>query len=230
MENIIVVGSSGHAQAIIEAIQRENRYRIAGVVDTFKPVGYSCFGHPVLGDELQLPEIVRQNEIDGAIVAIGDNWVRHRIVNRIRSVLPDLPFVTVIHPSAQIAYSARVGHGSVVLPGAIVCANASIGDFSIVNTKASLDHDGAMGDFSSFAPAVTTGGRVTIKPFAAVMLGANVSDSIVIGEHSVIGAGSLVLRDVPDFVVAYGVPAKVIRNRQAGDPYLNRLSQKQMAV
>jgi FlaA1/EpsC-like NDP-sugar epimerase len=95
MENIIVVGSSGHARALIEAVQCENRYQIAGLVDTFKPVGYSCLGFPVLGDELQLPGIVSQNTISGAVVAIGDNWVRHRMVSRIRSAVPNLSFVTV---------------------------------------------------------------------------------------------------------------------------------------
>jgi acetyltransferase-like isoleucine patch superfamily enzyme len=106
------------------------------------------------------------------------------------------------------------------LPGAIVAASADIGEFCIVNTKASLDHDGIMEAFSSFAPAVTAGGEVTIRQFAAVLLGANISHSISIGEHSVVGAGSLVLRDIPDRVVAYGLPARVIRTREIGEPYL----------
>ncbi len=224
MENIVVVGLSGHARVVIDTIERQGRYRIAGIVDTYRPVGYSCLGHAVLGDEFRLPDIVRQNNICGAVVAIGDNWLRHTLVARIRSITPGLPFVTVIHPSAQIADTAKVGAGSIILPGAIVCASADVGEFCILNTKASLDHDGTMADFSSFAPAVSTGGRVTVKPFAAVMLGANIIDSVCIGEHSVVGAGSLVLRDVPDFVVAYGSPAKVIRTRRPGDPYMGRSS------
>jgi sugar O-acyltransferase (sialic acid O-acetyltransferase NeuD family) len=224
MENIALVGASGHAHAVIEAVEREGKYRIAGVIDTFKPVGHICLGYTVLGSEARLPEFIRQYEICGAVVAIGDNWVRHRLVERIRSVVPDLPFLTAIHPSAQIAHSARVGNGSVILPGAIVCANAVVGEFCIVNTRASLDHDGKMENFSSFAPAVTAGGLVTIKPFAAVMLGVNIIESVCIGEHSVVGAGSLVLRDVPAFVVAYGSPAKVIRTRQAGEPYMGHPS------
>lgn len=224
MENIVLIGSSGHARVVIDAIERQGRYRIAGIVDTYKPVGHSCLGHVVLGDERCLPEIVRQNDICGAAMAVGDNWSRHTLITRIRSIIPDLPFVTVIHPSAQIADSAKVGAGSVILPGAIVCTSAEIGEFCILNTKASLDHEGRMADFSSFAPGVTTGGRVTVKAFAAVMLGVNIIDSICIGEHSVVGAGALVLRDVPDFAVVYGSPAKVIRTRQPGDPYIGRSS------
>jgi len=220
VKNIVLVGASGHAHAVIEAVEREGKYRIVGVIDTFKPVGHICLGHAVLGGEALLPDLIRQYEISGAVVAIGDNWVRHLFVERIRSIVPDLPFLTAIHPSAQIARSARVGAGSVILPGAIVCANGVIGEFCIVNTRASLDHDGRMEDFSSIAPAVTTGGMVVIKQFAAVMLGVNISHSVCIGEHSVVGAGSLVLKDLPAFVVAYGSPAKVVRTRQPGDPYM----------
>ena len=220
MHNIVVIGSSGHARVIIDAVERENRFRIAGIIDTFKPVGYSCLGYQVLGDELRLPDVIREHDIYGGIIAIGDNWVRHEVVDRIRCAVPGFGFVTVIHPSAQVARSARVAAGTVVMPGAIISASADIGEFCIVNTKASLDHDGVMGAFSSFAPAVTAGGEVTVKPFAAVLLGANIIHSISIGEHSVVGAGSLVLRDVPERVLAYGLPARVIRTRQPGEPYL----------
>lgn len=224
MENIVLVGASGHAHAVIEAVERESKYRIAGVIDTFKPAGHMCLGYAVLGGEAQLPELIRRHEISGAIVAIGDNWLRHVLVERIRSIVPDLPFVSAIHPSAEIARSARVGAGSVILPGAIVCANGVVGEFCIVNTKASLDHDGRMEDFSSFAPAVTAGGVVRIRQFAAVMLGVDICHSVCIGEHSVVGAGSLVLKDIPDFVVAYGSPAKVVRTRKAGEPYMDHPS------
>jgi len=224
MRNIVVIGASGHGRVIIDAVERENRFRIAGIIDTFKPVGYSCLGYQVLGDELRLPVVIREHDICGGIIAIGDNWVRHEVADRIRCAVPDFEFVTVIHPSAQVARSARVGAGTVVMPGAIISANADIGEFCIVNTKASLDHDGRMGEFSSFAPAVTAGGEVTVKPFAAVLLGANIIHSISIGEHSVVGAGSLVLRDVPDRVLAYGLPARVIRTREPGEPYLRAKS------
>lgn len=220
MHNIVVIGASGHARVIIDAAERENKFRIAGIIDTFKPVGYTCLGYKVLGDELRLPDIIREHDISGGVVAIGDNWIRHKVVERVRCAVPDFQFVTVIHPSAQVARSARVGQGTVVMPGAIIAANSDIGEFCIVNTKASLDHDGVMRAFSSFAPAVTAGGEVTIKPFAAVLLGANIIHSISVGEHSVVGAGSLVLRDIPDRVLAYGLPARVIRTREPGEPYL----------
>jgi len=220
MDNIVLVGCSGHARVVIDSVERMGGFRIAGIIDSFVPVGHTCLGYQVLGDEHRLPDLIETHRIRGGVIAIGDNWIRHMIAEKIRAIVPGFEFVTVIHPSAQVARSARVGPGTVVLPGAIVAANADVGEFCIVNTKASIDHDGVMGPFSSFAPAVTAGGEVTVKAFAAVLLGANIIHSISIGEHSVVGAGSLVLRDVPDRVVAYGLPARVIRARQPGEPYL----------
>jgi sugar O-acyltransferase (sialic acid O-acetyltransferase NeuD family) len=220
MDNILVFGCSGHARVIIDAVEQMGEFRITGIVDSFLPAGHNCVGYQVLGNEHRLRNLIETHGIRGGIIAIGDNWVRYRIAERIRSIAPGFEFVTVVHPSAQVARSARVSGGTVVLAGAIVAANAEIGECCIVNTKASLDHDGVMGPFSSFAPAVTTGGDVTVKAFAAVLLGANVSHCVSIGEHSVVGAGSLVLRDVPDLMVAYGVPARAIRARQPGEPYL----------
>jgi acetyltransferase-like isoleucine patch superfamily enzyme len=65
-----------------------------------------------------------------------------------------------------------------------------------------------------------TGGRVALGTCAAVGLGAKVVHNVRIGAHAVVGAGALVLQDVPDQVVAYGTPARVIRSRGVDDPYL----------
>lgn len=215
-----MMGASGHGRVIIDAIERENKYQIAGIIDTFKPPGFTCLGYEVLGDEAALPDLIDKHHISGGIIAIGDNWARFQFAERIRTALPGFNFVSVIHPSAQIARGVRIAAGTIITAGAVIAAGAEIGEFCIVNTKASLDHDGLMGDYASFAPAVTAGGEVTVKPFASVLLGANIIHTATIGEHSVVGAGSLVLKDIPDRVLAYGLPARVIRSRQPGEPYL----------
>jgi acetyltransferase-like isoleucine patch superfamily enzyme len=61
---------------------------------------------------------------------------------------------------------------------------------------------------------------VTVGEFTVIALGANLIHGVTIGEHSVVGAGATVVRNVPPYVVAYGTPARVVRPRQPGDPYL----------
>ena len=89
-----------------------------------------------------------------------------------------------------------------------------------MNTNASVDHDNRLGSFSSVAPRVATGGNVTVGEFAAIGIGATVLQGRRIGQHAVVGAGSVVTRDIPDFTVAYGIPAKPIRTRTPGEKYL----------
>jgi len=218
--NIVVIGASGHAKVIMDIIEKEGKYRIAGLIDSHKPVGESLFGYKVLGAEEYLPSLFAGGGIAGGLIAIGDNWVRYLAAEKIRSLVPGFRFITAIHPSAAVARGVTIGEGTVLMAGAIVNSDSRIGRFCILNTKAALDHDGLMEDYSSLAPNVTAGGNVTIGGFSAISLGAGIVHGVFIGEHSVLGAGALALENIPDHCVAYGVPAKVIRKRMEGERYL----------
>jgi serine acetyltransferase len=91
-----------------------------------------------------------------------------------------------------------------------------------MGTNSSVDHDNVLAEFVSLAPGATTGGDVHVGVCTAIGLGANVIHQAHIGAHAVVGAGAVVLDDLPDLVVAYGVPARVVRSRDAGEPYLTR--------
>jgi len=122
----------------------------------------------------------------------------------------------------------QIGQGSVIMPGVIVNANSRVGQHCILNTLSSLGHDGLMDDFSSLAPRVGTGGNFKLGYCSAVSLGANVVENIQVAEHAVIGAGSLVMNDIPSNAVAFGSPARVVRSREIGESYLtgNRYRQR----
>lgn len=166
-------------------------------------------------DEEDLPSLIEEYGITSAIVAIGDNWVRAKVIER----LP-LPVTTAISPSATIARGVAIGDGTVICPGAIIGPDCTIGRGCLINTRSSLDHDSVMEDYSSLAPASTTGGNVRIGTYSAICLGAHIIHRIEIGSHCVIGASSLVCKNVDSYSVVYGVPAKYIRSRNADAKYL----------
>jgi sugar O-acyltransferase (sialic acid O-acetyltransferase NeuD family) len=217
---IVVVGASGHAKVIVDILQREGKYEIMGFLDRVRSAGDELMGYPILGSDESLPELMVSHGIMGAIVAIGDNFLRSKVAACIRELCPSLTFVRAIHPSASLANGVTVGEGSAIMAGACVNSNTSIGRFCIVNTGSSLDHDSSLGDFASLAPGVTTGGNCHIGMYSAVCIGATLSDGIQIGEHSIVGAGSLVLKSIESLLVVYGSPARVIRPRLPGDKYL----------
>jgi sugar O-acyltransferase (sialic acid O-acetyltransferase NeuD family) len=219
-ENIVVIGSAGHAKVVIDVIEKEGKYKLVGLVDSFKQGLERIYGFGLMGTEDVLQPLVANGTISGGIIAIGDNWKRHLMAEKIKALVPDFEFISAVHPSAEIARGVKIGDGTVVMAGAVVNSDSRIGDFCILNTNASLDHDSVMEDFSSLAPNATTGGNVMIGEFSAISLGANIVHGHGIGKHTVIGAGALVLDDIPEYCIAYGTPAKVIRKRQEGDRYL----------
>jgi len=219
--NIVIFGSSGHSRVIIDIIEKENKYSISGLLDDkFESPGTVFFGYELLGNISSLRDVIKEKDIHGGIIAIGDNWIRFKVMEKILAMVPDFNFITTIHPSAVLARNVTIGKGTAVMAGAVINSDSKIGDFTIINTSSSVDHDNIIEDFASIAPGVTTGGNVNVGKYGAVSLKAGIIHGITIGEHTVIGAGSVVLKDIPPFSVAYGVPAKIIRERKKGERYL----------
>lgn len=221
MKNIVIFGASGHGSVVLDILECEGIYHPVGFLDSFKPKGTKMNGYEVLGDSYDLPYLMEAFDIIGGIVAIGDNWIRKTIVNRILEIIPDFTFVSAVHPSASIGKDVHVGQGTVIMPGAIINANSRVSQHCILNTSASLGHDGYLAEYSSLAPQVATGGNFNLGMCSAISIGANVVENVNVGRHAVVGAGSLVLNDVPDHTIAYGSPARVIRSRVAGERYLS---------
>jgi sugar O-acyltransferase (sialic acid O-acetyltransferase NeuD family) len=220
MDNIVIIGSSGHAKVVIDIVQQQGKYKIVGLLDRFRDIGEQTLDCPVLGKEEDLPALIKLHSLKGAIVAIGDNFVRSTVTAAVRKICPQLPFVCAIHPRASIAQDVSMGEGTVVMTGAAINPSAAVGRGCIVNTNSSLDHDSSLEDFASIAPGATLGGNCHIGAHTAIGIGAVLLQGIHIGEHAVIGAHSLVTKPIGSFVVAYGTPAKTIRTRQPGDDYL----------
>ena len=221
MENVVIIGASGHGGMLADCIEKEGVSTILGFIDSFKEKGTLVHGYTILGNEEDLPFLIQKHNIHGAILGIGNNWIRKEMVDRIDTIAPNLEFISTIHPSVVIGKNVQIGRGSALLPGAIVNANAEVGEFCILNTNSSLGHDGKMEDFSSMASGVCTGGDLWLGKFSAVSLGAKIIEGIIIGEHVVIGAGALVMNNISSYLVAYGSPARFIRSRTANDPYLS---------
>jgi sugar O-acyltransferase (sialic acid O-acetyltransferase NeuD family) len=220
MNQILLIGASEHAKVVMDIVEKEGKYKILGLIDSYKPAGEDVFGYKILGAEDTLVNLFKSGEALGGIITIGNNWTRHKMAGKIKALLPEFNFITAVHPSANIARGVGIGAGSVLMAGAIVNSDSKIGEHCILNTKSALDHDCVMGDFSSLAPGVTTGGKVSIGAFSAISLGANIIHGVNIGEQTVLGAGSVALKDIPSYCVAYGVPARVVRKRAAGEKYL----------
>lgn len=219
LERVVIVGSSGHSIAALDATLRMNKHLVVGWLDSFKSTGEIVAGYEILGHPNNVARLMIQHRFTKVFLGISNNHTRRLVWEKMRTESPELKLATIIHPQSCISPSAHIGEGSLIMGGAIVNPGCRVGQNCIVNTKSSLDHDSEMKPYSSILPGVTTGGNVTIGICSCICLNATLSHRVSIGDHSYVGAASLVLRDIPDRVLAYGAPARVVRSRNEDDKH-----------
>lgn len=207
MANTYLFGASGHGK-VIKEILNANGVKVEAFIDDNLAVN-ECSGRKVLHEYTGLTPV---------IVSIGVNRIRKIVVEKLKANAiangKELEFTTAIHPSAIVSPTAKIGKGTVVMAGAVINADAVIGDHCIINTGATIDHDCVLGDYCHVAPGVNISGATNIGLGTWVGVGSSVIQSLNIGQNCMIGAGSVVVRDIPDNVVAYGNPCKVIRSNE----------------
>lgn len=220
MENIFLFGGGNQAHYTIDIIEKEGKYNVVGIIDSVHEVGSERFGYKILGRQENLKELIPQYNILGGVISIGDNWSRYAVYQQIIKIVPDFTFVNAIHPSVVIGNTTEMGVGIVAMAGCIFNPKAKIGNFTFFATGAQVEHDNTIHDFASISAGSITGGYVTLGKYSAITLGVTVLDRIEIGENTVVGAGSLVIKSLPDNVLAYGNPAKIIRGRNQFEKFL----------
>lgn len=217
MEDCLIIGAGDHARSVINIIELEGRYRIAGLVDDRLAAGDTVFGYAVLGSL----DAIAGLGITSGIVCIGDNWTRSVAAARVRALRPDFRLITAIHPGAIINRRAgAIGAGTKIFQGVIIEHGARIGAHCLVNPFSLVGHDSDIGDFVNIHPGVNVCGDVRVGSFTTLAVGVNVINGVSIGEHTVIGAGSTVVKDIGSYTVAFGTPCKPVRERKAGESYL----------
>lgn len=208
MGGVVIIGGGGHAKVVIESLRASGK-TVAVIVDA-DPTPREVLGVPVVGDDLKLSELRGQGFAE-LFVALGANRLRQKLGGRAREL--GFALVNAIHPSAVISPTARIGQGVAVMAGVTINADSRIGDLSIVNTGAVVDHDCVLGAASHLGPAAALAGGVTLGDRAFLGVGARVIPGVAIGADATVGAGGVVVRDLPDGVLAVGVPARIKGDR-----------------
>ncbi|HMH59624.1 MAG TPA: hypothetical protein VK537_10640 [Galbitalea sp.] len=119
--------------------------------------------------------------------------------------------IALADPTAIISSTSDLAHGVYINAGVVVGSNTTIGCHANINRSASVGHDNRIGFATSVAPGAVLAGSITIGPVASIGAGAVILPGITIGRRSVVGAGAVVTRDVADFAVVVGNPARVLR-------------------
>jgi sugar O-acyltransferase (sialic acid O-acetyltransferase NeuD family) len=199
----IVVGAGAQGRVVLENWRAQHPDDAFVFVDD-DPAhqGTKILGVEVVGTLADLAKLGGE-----AILAIGNNEARLRIAAGHTGVV----WGRVVHPSAVVMPSATLGPGTVVFAGAVVNTQAALGAHVIVNTGSIIEHDCIFEDGTSVSPGCRMGGRVHAHRGVFLSTGVTIVPRVSIGAWTMVGAGSVVTADLPERVVAWGVPAKAKR-------------------
>jgi UDP-perosamine 4-acetyltransferase len=175
-------------------------------------VGFTCMdgcaealcGYPCIGNDAVLNELFLSG-VRSAFVAIGENSRRKTCLDSLRA--HGFNLINAISKDAAISRYASLGSGIAVMPGAVINAGARLEDGVIINTNACVDHDCIIGSCVHVGPGTIVTGCVRVGEGSFLGAGSSIIPGITVGSWTVIGAGAAVVNDLPDHVVAVGVPA-----------------------
>lgn len=205
---LLLIGGGGHCKSILDSASSLGFYSGIGIISNEKE---AVSGIPVVGSDQDLPSLLQNGWTDAfiAVGSIGNTATRRRLFEMIKRIGFTIP--SVVDKTAAIARGAQIGKGSFVGKNAVINTEAVLGCCAIINTGAIVEHECNVGDFSHISVGAVLCGQVQIGHDTHIGAGTVVRQLISVGNNVMIGAGSVVLKDIPDGVIAYGNPCKVVK-------------------
>ena len=223
MKKILIFGSGDHSRVILSEIIQIKEYRVIGFVDKNTKKGtiianYKNKKYKVVSNIKGINKLLDKNTF--GIIGIGSNFIRKKFAEEINKIYKNFNWATIISKNSVISENVRVGKGSLIVSGSVINTGTKIGEHCLINTSSSVDHDNTFKNYSSTGPGVTTGGNVELGQCSHLGIGSTVKHQTSIGDNTIIGAQSLVLKNCNKNSVYYGIPAKKIRDREESTKYL----------
>ncbi|HVJ50744.1 acetyltransferase [Desulfitobacterium sp.] len=211
---MVLVGAGGHALSVIDSLQAKDEYEIVGITDMIKVVGEKVLDYEVIGNDTLLKPIFECGVPFAFITvgSIGDTSLRKNLFDRLKDIGFTLP--TIVDPTARIGRNVHLGEGVYIGKNTVINPHSEIGDMTIINTGAIIEHGCHIKEFSHVGSGAVICGDVKIGAHTHIGANATVIQGLSIGKNSIIGAGSVVVHDLPQQVIAYGNPCKVVKNNE----------------
>lgn len=211
IESVVLVGGGGHARSLVDVIESEGRFQIAGFVDSAAKEKSELLGYPWLGTDQDIPALAEK--FPNFIIATGQiesSSVREKLFRLVQAARGHLP--TLVSPSARCSRHSQIGEGTVILHQAVMNAGAWIGRNVIVNTGAIVEHDVRVEDHCHLSTGCRVNGGCMIGSRSFIGSGAVLKEGIHLAEGTIVGAGAVLLEKTEPFGVYVGVPARRIRD------------------
>lgn len=209
---LIIIGAGGSGRQLADAVEdMPAAWSLLGYLDD-DPLKQELVinGVPVLGkidDAAKYPEC----SFITVLGSPGNPFIKKVVASHCG--IPIGRYATFIHCTARVSKYSTVGRDTAIMPLASVMPNVSIGDHAKVEMNAHISHDAQIDSYVTIANSVSIAGRVVVGGGAYIGANASIREDVTVGEWSLVGIGSVVIDDVPDYEVWAGVPARFIRRR-----------------
>jgi sugar O-acyltransferase (sialic acid O-acetyltransferase NeuD family) len=200
--NLVIIGASGHGKVCANIAYDMNQWEEIYFLDDNENIT-QALGFPIIGNQN-----IAHNHRKTAdfFIGIGHNQIRMKLQQEL--IARKFTLATLIHPSAQIGLDVKIGLGTAIMAGVIINCSVEIGNGCIINTASVVDHDGIIEDFVHLSPSVNLAGNVKIGKRSWLGIGSSAINNIQIARNVIIGAQSLVTKDIEKPGTYVGIPVK----------------------
>ena len=209
MKKIVIIGVGGFGREVAWLIERINQvtptWEIVGFVDdNISLHGSTVGGYPFIGD---CEWLNCQKEELFSVCAIGSSKSRKKVISK----LPDVKFATIIDPKVEMSDKVNLGVGCIICAGSILTVDITIGSHVIINLDCTIGHDVIISDYVTLYPSVNISGNALLGESVEMGTGCQIIQGIHVGAGSIVGAGAVVVKELPEECTAVGSPAKPIK-------------------
>lgn len=204
---LIIIGAGGYAKSVLDSLDYDS-YELVGFIDE-RLVRNEHLGYSVLAHNLN---DINDKDDYCYFIAIGDNVKRKKWYDRLKE--NDLKIINVIDKTSMVSSRATIGEGCFIGKMAIINSCATIGNDTVINTKSLVEHGCTVENHANISTNTTINGDVVVGEGTVLYSGVTVIGQRSVGNWSIVGAGAVVTKNIPDNVVAVGIPAKVIKENK----------------
>ena len=213
--------SEGYLSFLLETIGQLGYTHATIVQNQIVPSVYPCHNPLLVLKEIDEEAFAQRSAAAQLVVGAGKPSTRKKIIEYFNPQLRETDaWVNIISSKSTFASTTTIGKGIYCEPGVVVSAYSQLGDFVFLNRQSSVGHHTTIEPFCSIMPGTHIAGFCKIGAGTLLGMGTVVFDGVKIGRNCIIGGGSVVTKNIPDGVVAFGNPCKPIKELAADDLFI----------
>jgi len=214
-KRLLVIGGHGSGEIAMSVFQAmnevTNEWEIEGFLNDIIQPGKYLGRYKVIGSSEEIVDYVNKGYFIHYTYHLNAKHKLERVKTFESLNIPLEANATGIHPNASMDNSTEIGYGCLICSQAATSFGPKLGNFIHIYTNGFIGHDTWIGDYSTITAHSVIGARVRINTGAHIGLNASIREDIKIGKYSIVGMGSVVVRNVDDFSIVVGNPAKKIK-------------------